>query len=48
MPESIFTLFAFRPGSRASTENEMPSSIHPHPQMDSGFRRNDEQNRITS
>ena len=26
--------------------NETPLYIHPHPQMDSGFRRNDEQNQI--
>ena len=47
-PESIFTPFAFRQGSRTSAENETPSFIHPHPQMDSGFRRNDEQNRTAS
>ncbi len=40
-PESIFTSFAFRQASRASVGNETPSLIHPHPQMDSGFRRND-------
>ena len=40
-PESIFTPFAFRQGSRASVGNETPPLIHPHPQMDSGFRRND-------
>ena len=44
--ESIFTPIAFRQGSRASAGNEMPPFIHPHPQMDSGFRRNDEQRRI--
>ena len=45
-PESIFMPFAFRPGSRASAGNETPPRIHPRPQMDSGFRRNDDQNRI--
>ena len=40
-PESIFTPFAFRQGSRASAGNETPSFMRPHPQMDSGFRRND-------
>ena len=44
-PESIFTPFAFRQGSRASAGNETPPFILPHPQMDSGFRRNDDQER---
>ena len=41
-----FTPFAFRQGSCASAGKETPPFIHPHPQMDSGFRRNDEQNQI--
>ena len=45
-PESIFTLFAFRQGSCASAGDETSPLIHPHPQMDSGFRRTDEQKHI--
>jgi len=41
-----FTPFAFRQGSYASAGKGKPPFIHPHPQMDSGFRRNDEQNQI--
>ena len=39
----FFMSFAFRQGSRALVGNETPLLIHPHPQMDSGFRRNDVQ-----
>ncbi|MDE0330864.1 MAG: hypothetical protein OXL41_03265 [Nitrospinae bacterium] len=41
-----FSPFTFCQGSRASARNETPSFIHPQPQMDSGLRRNDEQNQI--
>ncbi len=44
-PESIFTPFAFSRGSHTSAGNETPSFIHPRPQMDSGFRRNDDRKR---
>ena len=40
--ESIFTHFVFCQGSCASAGKETPPFIHPHPQMDSGFRRNDD------
>ena len=44
-----FSPFAFLEGSYTSAGDETPQFIHPHPQMDSGFRRNDgEHSRLVS
>ena len=43
----LLPFFSVLQCSRASVGKEMPPCIHPHPQMDSGFRRNDGQLRTT-